>query len=257
MSHSLLSQWDWQLNEPVGRNQPWSVGRISWLCQQSRSFLSLPETVGAQACRPCPGSHLQSSCWGCVAASPSGSAAGQRLDEPRQTEESEKERQRQRGEMETRRWKVLHFTHLLLASAHISCRRRISSRLSGWSWRSRQTCAPSSLPAETAVKTNRDSAQHSKGQTHMSQKPLVRVRTKVLLQSNVSDTRTSSSVTSNGLILKSVLSSLVSAELQSNNVQSGACEIWRLTLWPRQTMGGRLLSTSSNIQSLFLRSVKN
>lgn len=101
MSHSLLSQRDWQLNEPVGRNQPWSVGRISLLCQQSRSFLSLPETVGAQACRPCPGSHLQSSCWGCVAASPSGSAAGQRLDEPRQTEESEKGRQRQRGEMET------------------------------------------------------------------------------------------------------------------------------------------------------------
>ena len=43
-------------------DQPWSGGRIWWLCLQSRSSPSWPGTVAARADHPCPGSHLQSFC---------------------------------------------------------------------------------------------------------------------------------------------------------------------------------------------------
>lgn len=118
-------------------HRPWSGGHISWLCLRSRSSLSCPGTVGAQACHPYPGSHLQSFCWDCVAASPSGSTAGQKLDEPREREwgtETETDGQ-------IKLWRC-YFSHLLPSSGHTSCGPRISSRLSGWSWRSCQTCAP-------------------------------------------------------------------------------------------------------------------
>lgn len=45
------------------------------------------------------------------------------------------------------------FSHLLPSSGHTSCGPRTSSRPSGWSWRSRQTCDPSSPPAGRAAGT--------------------------------------------------------------------------------------------------------
>ena len=153
----------------IEADQPWSGGHIWWLCLQSQSSPSWPGTVAARADHPYPGSHLQSSCWGCVAAAPSGSTADQKLYNPRG----------RWWETETRRgsWRdkqsCKDFTHPLPSSGHTSYGPRISSRLSGWSWRSRQTCAPSSLPAERAVSTKetyseRPAYLRAQTQTHLS-----------------------------------------------------------------------------------------